>query len=164
MKLNADKPHLWKADVERSIDFYNDWFLRFAPTTYRAQRKVRTKEVREAFELTDNLRTIAPEFLMQNPSVLPMLRMSTAPPVARDRLMGLSRTSKNWIDSMEGTDGKPSRIPPRIRKIDAHEALSRICDIIHELIDREPFPWLDRKDKTKADKLERATTVMADAL
>jgi hypothetical protein len=51
MKLNADKPHLWKADVERSIDSYNDWFLRFAPTTYRAQRKIRTKEVREAFEL-----------------------------------------------------------------------------------------------------------------
>ena len=26
MAINADKPHLWKADVERSIDFYNDWF------------------------------------------------------------------------------------------------------------------------------------------
>jgi len=21
---------LWKADVERSIDYYNDWFIRFA--------------------------------------------------------------------------------------------------------------------------------------
>ena len=30
MPINADKPHLWKADVEKSIDFYNDWFLRFA--------------------------------------------------------------------------------------------------------------------------------------
>jgi hypothetical protein len=51
MKLNADKPHLWKADVERSIDFCNDWFLRFAPIIYRAQRKIRTKKVREAFAL-----------------------------------------------------------------------------------------------------------------
>jgi hypothetical protein len=50
MKLNADKLHLWKADVERSIDFYNDWFLRFAPTTYRAQRKIRAEEVREAVQ------------------------------------------------------------------------------------------------------------------
>ncbi len=24
MPINADKPHLWKADVEESIDFYND--------------------------------------------------------------------------------------------------------------------------------------------
>jgi len=68
MKLNADKPHLWKADVERSIDFYNDWFLRFAPTTYRAQRTIKTKEVREAFELTRNLSNISPEFLTQNPA------------------------------------------------------------------------------------------------
>jgi adenine-specific DNA-methyltransferase len=164
MKLNADKPHLWKADVERSIDFYNDWFLRFAPTTYRVQRKVRTKEVQEAFELTDNLRTINPECLLQNPGVLPMLRMATAPPIARDRLMGLSRTSKNLIESMEGKDGKPSRIPPKMREIDAREALSRICDIIYELTDRELFPWLDRKDKPKADELERAAMVVADRL
>ena len=27
MPINADKPHLWKSDVERSIDFYNDWFI-----------------------------------------------------------------------------------------------------------------------------------------
>ncbi len=33
MPINADKPHLWKSDVERSIDFYNDWFIRFAPDT-----------------------------------------------------------------------------------------------------------------------------------
>jgi hypothetical protein len=42
MSINADKTHLWKADVERSIDFYNDWFVRFAPETYRTQRKVAT--------------------------------------------------------------------------------------------------------------------------
>jgi len=33
MPINSDKPHLWKADVAQSIDFYNDWFLRFAPGT-----------------------------------------------------------------------------------------------------------------------------------
>src|SRR6266498_679092 len=115
MKLNADKPHLWKADVERSIDFYNDWFLRFAPATYRAQRKVRTKEVQDAFELTDNLQTITPEFLMENPGILPMLRMITAPPIARDRLMGLSRTGRNLIKSMEGSDEPVGRIPPKMR-------------------------------------------------
>ncbi len=164
MKLNADKPHLWKADVERSIDFYNDWFLRFAPTTYRDQRKIRTKEVREAFELTDNLSTISPEFLTQNPGVLSMLRMTTAPPIARDRLMGLSRTSRHLIDCMEGKDGKPCRIPPKMREILLHEALSRICDIIYELTDRELFPWLDRKEKPESEELERAATVVADRL
>jgi hypothetical protein len=41
MPINSDKPHLWKADVAQSIDFYNDWFLRFAPGSYRKQRFLR---------------------------------------------------------------------------------------------------------------------------
>ena len=41
MPGNSDKPHLWKADVLRSIDYYNDRFLRFAPGVYREQRRIR---------------------------------------------------------------------------------------------------------------------------
>ncbi|MFZ4395206.1 MAG: XamI family restriction endonuclease [Kiritimatiellia bacterium] len=52
MAINSDKPHLWKADVERSIDFYNDWFIRFAPETYRAQRRITTEAVLDAFGKT----------------------------------------------------------------------------------------------------------------
>ena len=44
MPINSDKPHLWKADVAQSIDFYNDCFLRFAPDTYRKQRVIRTND------------------------------------------------------------------------------------------------------------------------
>lgn len=44
MPINSDKPHLWKADVAQSIDFYNDWFLRFAPGTYRKRRILRTND------------------------------------------------------------------------------------------------------------------------
>jgi len=44
MPINSDKPHLWKADVSQSIDFYNDWFIRFAPGTYRKQRVIRTND------------------------------------------------------------------------------------------------------------------------
>ena len=31
MSINADKSHLWKADVAASVDLYNDWFMRFGP-------------------------------------------------------------------------------------------------------------------------------------
>lgn len=44
MPINADKLHLWKADVAQSIDFYSDWFIRFAPDTYRKQRFIRTND------------------------------------------------------------------------------------------------------------------------
>jgi len=44
MPINSDKPHLWKADVAQSIDFYNDLFLRFAPGTFRKRRLLRTND------------------------------------------------------------------------------------------------------------------------
>lgn len=38
MAINLDKPHLWKADIAQSVDMYNDWFVNFAPVTFRASR------------------------------------------------------------------------------------------------------------------------------
>jgi hypothetical protein len=50
--INLDKPQLWKADVSQSIDYYNDWFLRYAPETHystvdpvEAQRFARQKTI-----------------------------------------------------------------------------------------------------------------------
>ncbi len=90
MPINLDKPHRWKSDALESIDFYNDWFLRFAPVTFREQRKIRTKEVADALKVTNNLRGLTSEQLRENPGILPMLRMTAAPPLARDRLVGLA--------------------------------------------------------------------------
>jgi len=44
MSINSDKPHLWKADVARSIHAYNDWLFRVAPGMYRKQRVIRTSD------------------------------------------------------------------------------------------------------------------------
>ncbi len=97
MPVNSDKPHLWKADVAQSIDFYNDWFIRFAPETYRAQRKATTSALLDAFTKTANLTRIIPSVLQSDPAILPILRMVTAPPLARDRLMGLAHVGKALI-------------------------------------------------------------------
>ena len=164
MPINADKPHLWKADVEESIDFYNDWFIRFAPDTYRKQRAITAKQVTHAFELTDYLRDIAPETLAEHPQVLPILRMACAPPIARDRLMGLARTSKSLIQSMEGTPETPPRIPPRMSKRDLQEHLKRISETIQELADRDLLAWLESNSEPEWEEIERASTVVADRM
>src|ERR1700721_4644115 len=39
MPINADKPHLWKADTRASVDQFNQWFVLFAPKAYRDTRK-----------------------------------------------------------------------------------------------------------------------------
>lgn len=74
MAINADKPKLWKNDVERSIDFYNDWFLRFAPETYRQQRRRTTKTVADALKQTTYLRDITSAVLTEQPGALSILR------------------------------------------------------------------------------------------
>ena len=114
MPINADKPHLWKIDVERSIDFYNDWFIRFAPETYRTQRSITTASVLDAFSKTGDLTRILPGVLREAPGLLPILRMVTAPPLARDRLMGLAHVGKSLIDALEGKENVSPRLPKRM--------------------------------------------------
>lgn len=164
MGINADKPYLWKADVEQSIDFYNDWFIRFAPSTYRKQRVKKTQEVSEAFKKTNNLKNVTAAILREHPGVLPILRMITAPPLARDRLIGLAYVSKNLVASMEGSPEQGPRIPSRMSDETLQEHLGQICDIILELADKDLFPWLETTSKPKQKAVERAAMIVADRL
>jgi len=164
MPINADKPHLWKSDVECSIDFYNDWFIRFAPETYRDQRANTTEAVLSAFQKTSRLTHITPEILRATPGLLPILRMVTAPPLARDRLMGLSRVSKSLIASMEGREEVEPRLPKRMADIELQESLQRICAILAELIDCDLIPWIGKNVKPSKQEIDRAATVIADRM
>lgn len=164
MPINADKPQLWKADVERSIDFYNDWFIRFAPETYRAQRRITTEAVLDAFGKTADLTRIVPKVLHDAPGLLPILRMVTAPPLARDRLMGLAHVSKALIDSLEGKENKPPRLPKRMPEKVLLENLQKLCDVLAELIDDDLITWVASKQKPTKQDLARAATVIADRM
>lgn len=164
MPINADKPHLWKNDVERSIDFYNDWFIRFAPETYRTQRAATTVSVLEAFKKTKNLTRLLPEVLRESPELLAILRMTTAPPLARDRLMGLAHVSKSLISALEGKENVPPRLPKRLSSRQLEEELGKLCDVIAELIDDDLLPWVASQEKPSAQELDRAATVIADRM
>lgn len=48
MGINLDKPHLWKKDINQSVDLYNTWFMYFAPKAYREARVSTAKSVEEA--------------------------------------------------------------------------------------------------------------------
>ena len=89
MAANRDKPDRWKKDITLSVDMYNDWFMRFAPEAYRTTRVKTTRDVEATLRATNNLTNIGADLLKAKPSVLPTLRMSTCPPLAEDRLIGL---------------------------------------------------------------------------
>ena len=164
MAINADKPHLWKSDVDQSIDFYNDWFIRFAPETYRSQRSITTAAVLDAFTKTSNLTRILPEVIHKAPGLLPILRMVTAPPLARDRLMGLAHVGKSLINALEGKENIPPHLPQRMSSTEIRENLQRLSDVLTELIDVDLIPWVTSTGKPSKREIDRAATVIADRM
>lgn len=160
MAVNLDKPHLWKADVARSVDMYNDWFMRFAPKAFRETRIETTKVVESALKATDNLRNIEPADFRRNPDILPTLRMSTCPPLAVDRLVGLAGVSDSLIANLE----LKKRLPPKMSVADADSQLLKVSAIIRKMADPDIFVWLQRQDPATEAEIHRASTIVADRL
>jgi hypothetical protein len=157
--VNLNKPELWKADICKSVDMYNDWFMKFAPVAYRETRIKTTKAVEETLQKTNNLTDVKVKLLREHPGVLPTLRMSTCPPIAVDRLVGLAGVSKNLVGCME--EGK---LPPRMPAAALEGELEKIGTIIEKMADPDIFVWLQPpRDPTEAE-VHRAATIVADRL
>lgn len=160
MAINRDKPSRWKADVAKSVDMYNDWFMKFAPQAFRTTRIQTTKDVEAALHATENMTNIRPSLLREHPDVLPTLRMSTCPPLAVDRLIGLSGVRRSLVKSME--DYK--RVPPRMDSVMIDQELAKIATIIEKMADPDIFVWLERKQPAAEMEIHRAATIVADRL
>lgn len=159
MGVNRNKPDSWKADIALSVDMYNDWFINFAPKAYRDTRIKTTLAVEKTLEITGNLEDIKIKMLQENPSVLPTLRMSTCPPLAVDRLIGLAGVSRNLVKSME--EGK---LPTRIAAVELEIELQKISDIVEKMVDPDIFIWKEKKQKPSEHEVYRAATIIADRL
>jgi type II restriction enzyme len=160
MPVNRDKPDLWKNDIAKSVDMYNDWFVKFAPKAFRDSRAGATKQVETALKLTANHTNLNADILKANPEMLPILRMSTCPPIARDRLIGLAKVSPNLVRCME----LDHCVPLRMLSDNLLSDLNRIVDTIKRMIDPDIFIWLGSGEKVPAEEVERAATVVADRL
>ena len=159
MGVNRDKPDSWKADIARSVDMYNEWFVNFAPKTYRATRIKTTEDVKNTLAITGNLVDIKTKILRENPSILPTLRMATCPPLAVDRLIGLAGVSKNLVQVMES-----GQLPPRMKETELEKHLQKISDIIEKMVDPDIFVWKEKKERPSEQEVYRAATIVADRL
>jgi type II restriction enzyme len=138
---------------------YNEWFLRFAPVAFRDTRVKTTGQVEETLKKTENLTNISVPLLRKEPDVLPVLRMSTCPPLAVDRLVGLSGVSKNLVSAME--DGK---LPSRMLLEPLLSDLGKIANICQRMADPDIFVWLSRLSPPSEAEVHRAATIVADRL
>lgn len=161
MAVNRDKPGKWKADISRSVDMYNDWFMKFAPKAFRETRIQTTRDVEEALRSTGNLTNIAPATMRTYPEILPTLRMATCPPLAVDRLIGLASVSTNLVKCME----LKKKLPAQTSTKEADVELARIAAIIVKMADPDIFVWLSRKSEPATNtEIHRAATIVADRL
>ncbi len=160
MAVNLDKPQRWKEDVALSVDMYNQWFLDFAPETFRATRITATASVESSLQVTSYLRNIRPETMRATPSILSTLRMATCPPLAVDRLIGLAGVNPNLVKTME----KEGRLPARMPATTLVTELQKIGNIIERMADPDIFVWLARGTEPTHDEIHRAATIVADRL
>ncbi len=160
MGVNLDKPQQWKADTCQSVDMYNDWFMNFAPRAFRETRIQTTKDVEATLRATDNLTNIQPDILRRHPEALPTLRMSTCPPIAVDRLIGLAKVPNSMIKRMENE----KKLPVRMSRTQLDEELRKIGSIIEKMADPDIFVWFGRDQPATEAEIHRAATIVADRL
>jgi len=160
MPVNSDKPLLWKEDIAKSVDMYNDWFMRFAPKAFRDTRVITTKHVKEALIATNNLSDISPLMLRKHPEILPTLRMSTCPPLAVDRLIGLAGVPNSLVKRIENE----KKLPAKLKDAALDVELQKIGNIILRMADPDIFTWLNRAKPPTKNEVHRASTIVADRL
>jgi len=160
LAVNRDKPDRWNADINQSVDLFNEWFMVFAPKAFRETRIATTRSVEAALDWTHNLTRITPGVLREHPDVLQMLRMATCPPIARDRLIGLSGAWKSLISHME----RKNTVPPKMSVATFDKEAQKIIATLQKLIDPDIFVWLGSKEKAKPTDVHRAATIVADRL
>ncbi|AXQ47691.1 XamI family restriction endonuclease [Stenotrophomonas rhizophila] len=161
MSVNMDRPeYVWKADVAESVSMYNEWFLRFAPTAFAQTRDDVEDLVERCLSATSYLTNISPDVLSSDPGIISTLRMSTCPPLAVDRLIGLAGVKASLVKTME----EGHRLPARMSRADLFDELTKIGAVIQQMADYEVFPWLKMRRGPTDSEIHRASTIIADRL
>lgn len=156
--VNRQSTERWKEDSDRSVDYYNEWFLRFAPPSFRKARAEAAGKVSAAFDWTDDCRRLDAATLAAHPAVLAVARQLTCPPLARDRLAGLAHVEPSFLKWCE--EAETATLPPR------HAAkLAAVLSVLEKMLDRDIMPWLaDGATGPTAQQRNRSALVIADRL
>lgn len=78
-KVNSIRPDRWNEDTSLSVLMYNEWFLNFAPTTFKEERLKCLDQVIQLSQKTNGFKEISEDLLIAQPSSLKILRMLCAP-------------------------------------------------------------------------------------
>lgn len=148
----------WTEDINISVNQYNEWFIMFAPTVYETKFNVITERVKELVLNSNGFNSIDLDLIRKYPTVIEILRLCTAPPLARDRLTGLSglsQTASSFVKKLEeGT----------VQSKNSDENIIAILHTINRMLDKNLFPWINDKRIPTPLEVENASKVVADRL
>ena len=65
--MNKTNTQRWKDDIAKSVDFYNQWFIEFAPKAYLETRRKTTEKVENTFRFTNDLHNLTADVLKKIP-------------------------------------------------------------------------------------------------
>ncbi|MBO4287125.1 MAG: XamI family restriction endonuclease [Kiritimatiellae bacterium] len=156
--INNTATNQWKNDCMASVDYYNAWFINFAPPSFRVAREESIRKVKTAFQFTKNALLLDADTLLVHPEVLAVARQMTCPPLARDRLSGLSGVPSSFLKRCEESDGHS--LPEKYRGM-----LQATLDVISKMLDKDILTWLSPNSRSpSALSRNRAAIVIADRL
>ena len=159
VSINKNDTTKWKNDIVESVAYYNDWFMKYAPSAYIQTRKESIAQVSEIFMATNYFTNVNSQLLKDNPSSLSVLRMATMPPLAMDRLAGLAGVNRSFVKKLEeGT------VPPRMNAAQIEQNIDSLLIVISQLLDNVLMPWVKGNTTSQQQDLLVATSVIADRL
>lgn len=158
VSINRERTELWAEDWQKSVLLYNTWFMEAAPMAYRDARAKVVADVDRLFKATDYMRSLTPAIIKDNPGIVSTLRQATAPPIARDRLMGLAGSKKSLITTLE----EGNRLPPRMKEQELTTHLTNICRVVDRMLDRTLFEWLATGTDPTPQQIQIAEVVVGD--
>lgn len=157
-EANIRQIDLWKTDSWKSVECYNNWFVSFAPQAFITARNGSMKKILNMLSITDDLRAITVDNVLRQPQILEALRMVTSPPLAQDRLVGLSYTKKTLLKTLE-----QGKTPKGGFTSDIRLSIAKMIEVIEKMKDKELFPWLASNQITPQQR-RRSASIVADRL
>lgn len=158
LALNRIKdPQHWIPDIETSVEQYNAWYRAEAPKLYAAAFKQASEAAAGAFDITNAFADFDVARLRAHPQILAVARQAVAPPMARDRMVTLSKVDKTLVKRMEA-GGFPRRVD------DLSGQLARIVETVTTTLDPQLFDFVGvGREPTHVD-LAGALAVVSDRL
>jgi hypothetical protein len=157
--LNAHAGPAWPADIAMSVAMYNEWFRRVAPEEFRRERLVAATSVMAAMRATADFTKIDGSVLIGALGILPTLRMATAPPIARDRLTGLSGALKSFVLSLDRGE-----LAPRMSTREQVRQGELLSAVLRDMLDVDLMPWLATGAAPTPGERDAAALVLGDRL